>query len=164
MAKGMFKPKNPSKYKGDPTNIVWRSSWECVFFSRLDNDPNVIQWSSEEIIINYKSPIDSRIHRYFPDCWVKKKNPDTGKITETLIEIKPKAQTKAPSVQKKPTKKYINEVQTWGINNAKWEAAESYCKAKGWDWIIMTEDHLGLNKPKLKTLPKHKPLGSFKKK
>ena len=65
--KGYFKPKNPKKYKGDPTNIIYRSSWECKLMIRLDEDPNVISWGSEEIIIPYRSPIDNKIHRYFVD-------------------------------------------------------------------------------------------------
>ena len=31
--KGRYKPINPSKYKGNPTNIIYRSSWEL----KLDN-------------------------------------------------------------------------------------------------------------------------------
>lgn len=164
--KGKFKPKNPKKYKGDPTEIVYRSSWELQYMMQLDSDPSIIEWSSEELSINYKSPKDNRAHRYFPDFLVKKKT-DKG-VIEFLVEIKPKAQTMPPKVQSKPNKRYLNEVMTWGVNSAKWKAAEAYCKTKGWDFIILTEDHLKIvdaRKPKMKSplkKPPKNPWGKFK--
>lgn len=141
--KGFFRPLNPSKYKGDPTKIVYRSRWELVYMSRLDKDPTVIEWASEEHVIPYRSPIDNRMHRYFVDFYVKKKMPD-GNIRVALIEIKPKAQTVPPKIQTKATKRYITEVQTWGINSSKWKAAVEFCKDRGWDFEILTEIELGL--------------------
>ena len=44
----------------------------------------------------------------------------------------------------RPTKRYINEVKTWGVNQAKWEAAREFCLDKGWKFQIMHEDHLGI--------------------
>ena len=144
---GKFKPQNPSKYLGDPTNIVYRSHWELRLMSYLDKHPNVIKWASEEVIIPYKSPIDGRYHRYFPDFYVEQINRDNKK-EKVLIEVKPKYQTVPPVVQntkgKKPTKRYITEVQTWGVNKAKWEAAHEFCKDKGWKFQILTEEHLGI--------------------
>lgn len=148
--KGRFRPKHPEKYKGDPTRITYRSLWEFKFFRHLDDHPDVIWWASEEFIVPYVSPIDGKRHRYFPDVVLKKKT--VGGVTETvMIEIKPKAQTKPPDIRKKnatPTgrvsRRYINEVKTYGINEAKWEAAKRYCAEKGWHFQIVTEDHLGI--------------------
>jgi hypothetical protein len=142
---GKFKPQNPSKYLGDPTNIVYRSHWELRLMSYLDKHPNVTKWASEEVVIPYKSPIDGRYHRYFPDFYVEQINKDNKK-EKILIEVKPKYQTMPPVVQsgKKPTKRYITEVQTWGVNKAKWEAASEFCKDRGWRFQLMTEDHLGI--------------------
>ena len=143
--KGKFQPRNPQKYLGDPTNIVYRSSWELKFMGWLDDHPGVLQWGSEELIIPYRSPIDNRIHRYFPDFIIKKKTQD-GKIDTVIVEIKPSAQTKPPTVQTgKPNKRYINEVATWGINSSKWNAATNYCKDRGWKFEIITERELGIN-------------------
>lgn len=142
--KGFFKPKNPQKYKGDPTNIVYRSSWELKLMSWLDGHSDVLQWGSEELAIPYVSPIDNRIHRYFPDFFVKKRNID-GKIETLLIEVKPYNQTMPPKTQTKRTKKYINEVYTWGINSSKWKAADEFCKDRMWKFIVMTERDLGIN-------------------
>ena len=108
----------------------------------LDADPNVIAWSSEEIAIPYISPIDGRRHRYFPDFVVEVK--EDNEINKIMVEIKPKHQTKAPSIQKKPTKKYINDVKTWGVNSAKWEAAEKYCNKNNMEFQILTEDNLNI--------------------
>lgn len=141
--KGYFKPKNPKKYKGDPTNIIYRSSWECKLMIRLDEDPNVISWGSEEIVIPYLSPIDNKIHRYFVDFIVTKINKEGIKET-ILIEVKPEKQTKPPKIQKNITRKYITEVKTWGVNEAKWKAAKEYCDDRKWKFYIFTEKELGV--------------------
>jgi hypothetical protein len=141
---GKFTPKYPNKYMGDATNIVYRSSWECKVMSWLDSNENVISWASEEIIIPYKSPVDGRYHRYFPDFLVKVKTKE-NKLNTLLLEVKPKKQTQPPEQKKRITKQYINEVTTWGVNQAKWKAAEELCVDRSWEFKILTEDHLGLN-------------------
>ena len=100
---GKFTPKNPQKYVGDHTNIIYRSSWECKVMSWLDRNADVISWASEELIIPYVSPVDSRTHRYFPDFIVKVKSKD-GKTKTMIIEVKPKKQTKEPEKKKRVTK------------------------------------------------------------
>jgi murein tripeptide amidase MpaA len=140
---GYFKPRNPDKYKGDPTNIIYRSSWELKLMMYLDSHKSVLKWASEEIIIPYISPIDGKVHRYFPDFVVTKINKD-GKKETVLIEVKPFSQTRPPKKQKNITKKYITEVKTWGINEAKWKAANEYCKDRGWTFHIFTEKELGI--------------------
>lgn len=135
---GIYSLKNPNKYKGDPYNVVYRSSWELKVQKWLDTNPNVIEWSSEEVVIPYISPIDSKFHRYFVDFYAKVKN-NQGQLTEYLIEVKPYAQTIEPQVKKRVTKGYINEVYNWGINSAKWKAAKEFCRKRGWEFKIMTE-------------------------
>ena len=144
---GKFKPKNSNKYKGDSSNIIYRSSWELRLFAYLDNHPSVIKWNSEEVVIPYKSPIDGKWHRYFVDVYLEQINSNGNKET-ILIEVKPDVQTKAPNVGKKLTpkgrlsRKYLNEVATYGVNSAKWAAAQEYCTDKGWKFIIVTEKQL----------------------
>lgn len=110
----------------------------------LDTHPDVLQWGSEELAIPYRSPIDNKIHRYFPDFFVRKRCP-SGKVENVLIEVKPYNQTIPPKAQTKRTKRYINEVYTWGINSSKWEAANEYCKDRNWRFVVMTEKDLGIN-------------------
>jgi hypothetical protein len=139
--KGKFRPKFPEKYKGDPTNIIYRSLWERNCMIYFDQNPNVLNWSSEEIIIPYKSPIDGKWHRYFPDFVIKVRNKYNQ--TETfVIEVKPYKETKEPEIKKRITKQYLYEVQTWGINSAKWNAAKEFCDDRKWKFKIITEREL----------------------
>lgn len=148
--KGLFKPRNPNKYRGDPTNIIYRSSYELRLMSYLDAHQDVLEWSSEEIAIPYRSPIDNRIHRYFPDFFVRRKTVD-NLIESVIIEVKPYIQVKEPKPiikGSKPTRRYLREVQTWGVNSAKWVAAEQYCKQREWKFQILTEKDLGISNGK----------------
>ena len=140
---GRFTPSNPQKYVGDYKNIIYRSSWECRVMTWLDKNPDIISWASEELVIPYISPVDGQRHRYFPDFIVKVRTKD-GKLKTMILELKPKYQTQPPVQKKRITKQYINEVATYGVNQAKWRAAEEYCLDRGWTFKIMTEEYLGL--------------------
>tara|TARA_B100000287_G_scaffold179138_3_gene169129 strand:+ start:1403 stop:1852 length:450 start_codon:yes stop_codon:yes gene_type:complete len=140
---GRFRPSNPGKYKGDPTNIIYRSSWEKKVMIWCDVNSNVLKWSSEEIIIPYRSPIDGKVHRYFPDFYVKGRLKGSG-VKEYIIEVKPAAQCKRPKPTTKVTKRYINEVKTYSVNQAKWKAARSYGKDRKQEFVVLTEKDLGL--------------------
>jgi len=146
---GIYIPKNPQKYRGDVSNIIFRSSWEKKVQIWLDQNENVIEWSSEEHVVPYISPVDNKHHRYFLDFYAKVKKMD-GTIAEYLIEVKPYAQTQAPVPKSRVTKNYINEVCTWGVNSAKWKAAQEFCKKRGWEFKILTENELFGKKPKNK--------------
>jgi hypothetical protein len=140
---GKFSPRNTNKYLGDPTNVWYRSLWERRVMVRLDDDPNVIEWSNEEIIIPYLSPIDGRWHRYFPDFFVRVKNRH-GVQEAMILEVKPLKQAVPPQVKKRITRQYIQEVATYGINEAKWKAATEYCKDRNWTFKVITEKDLGI--------------------
>lgn len=142
---GKYKPSYPKKYKGDPTNIIYRSLWERKFMRYCDLNENVLEWGSEEIALPYRSPIDNRVHRYFPDFYIKVKE-SNGQIKKYIIEIKPKKQTVEPKVQKRKTKSYIYEVYEYAKNQAKWKAAEEFCRDRMWEFKILTEEDLGINK------------------
>lgn len=138
---GKFKPKNPAKYRGNAGNIVYRSSWEKRMMAYFDSHPDVIEWQSEELIVPYKSPVDNRIHRYFPDFIVKFKDKE-GRIKTVMYEVKPKAQTVPPKVPKRKTRKYVEEVMTYAVNEAKWKHAKSFCSSRGWEFAILTENEI----------------------
>jgi hypothetical protein len=140
--KGTFTPKNPSKYNGNSKNIIYRSNWELRVMKYFDDHPNVIWWASEELTIPYVSPIDNKTHRYFPDFIVKMRLKD-GKVTTYILEVKPLAQTKMP-VQKRKTKRFIQEAATYAINQEKWRAADLFCREHGWQFKVITEKELGL--------------------
>ena len=140
--KGWFNPKHPAKYKGDADNIIYRSTWERRVMKWLDEHPNVLWWSSEELAVPYKSPIDNKMHRYFPDFIAKMKLKD-GKVMTYIIEVKPMAQTKMP-IQKRKTKRFLQEMATYAVNQEKWRAADIFCQEHGWKFLLVTEQELGL--------------------
>ena len=136
---GRFIPKNPKKYVGDHKNIIYRSTWEAKVMSWLDKNDDILSWASEELVVPYKSPVDGRVHRYFPDFLVKLRTKD-GQLKTLMIEVKPKKQSRPPEKKKRITKQYINEVTTWGVNRAKWKAAIEYCKDRKWEFTVMVSD------------------------
>lgn len=138
---GKFKPKNYKKYKGDPTKIYYRSLWERRFMMYCDNNSNITEWNSEEIVIPYISPVDKRVHRYFPDFYIKYVTTE-GKTIREIIEVKPKKQLKPPKEPKRKTKRYLTEVATYVVNQAKFKAASEYCADRKFKFRILTEDHL----------------------
>jgi hypothetical protein len=140
--KGTFTPKNPLKYKGDAKNIIYRSSWELRVMRYLDDNIKVVWWASEELPIPYKSPIDKKIHRYFPDFIVKLQQKN-GSIKTYMLEVKPASQTKQPT-QKRKTRRFITESVAYAVNQEKWRAADLFCKEHGWQFKIITEKELGL--------------------
>jgi hypothetical protein len=108
----------------------------------LDENPSVIWWASEELIIRYKSPIDQKMHRYFPDFIVRLKQKN-GTESTVVIEIKPQKQTVKP-VQKRKTKRYLQEAATYAVNQEKWRAADLFCKEHGWQFKVLTEKDIGI--------------------
>ena len=140
--KGKYQPSHPRKYKGDPTNITFRSLWERKFMNWCDQNANVLEWSSEEIIIPYRGP-DGKPHRYFPDFYMKQRQLD-GKIKKYLIEVKPLKQCSPPKKPKRQTKGYIREAFEYARNQAKWKEAKDYCADRQWEFKVITEKELGI--------------------
>jgi hypothetical protein len=139
---GKFYPTNTKKYRGNPTEVYYRTLWELKFMKWCDYNSNILEWGSEEIVVPYRSPLDNRYHRYFVDFYIKI-NTSNG-IKKYLIEIKPKKQTQEPAVQQRKTKKYIQEVTTYVKNMAKWEAAKEFCADRNMEFKILTEEHLNV--------------------
>ena len=140
---GKFSPTNPKKYKGDPTKIIWRSTWERKFMRWCDTKPSVTKWASEEIIIPYRSPKDGKIHRYYPVFYMKTREIG-GKVKESIIEIKPLKQCSPPKQPKRKTAKYKAECLTYAINQAKWKYASKWCKERNLSFVVLTEKDLNV--------------------
>ena len=141
---GKYRPTNPRKYNGDPRNIVYRSLWERKFMVYCDSHDHIIEWGSEEFSIPYRDPVSGRRRRYFPDFYIK--YVDGSKNTRRMvIEVKPARQCKEPVTNpSKKTKTWMNEVYTWGVNQAKWKAAKDFCDDRLWEFKIFTEKELGI--------------------
>ena len=141
--KGKYKVRAPYKYKGDPTKVVYRSLWERKFLTYCDTNINIIEWGSEEMYVWYRSPIDNRPHRYFPDFYIKARE-SNGQIKKYIIEVKPQRQTAPPAKPKRQTKGYLREAFEYAKNQAKWKAANEWCLDRGFEFKILTEKELGI--------------------
>ena len=139
--KSKYKVKNRKKYIGDPDKVVCRSLWERQVCKYFDSNRNIIRWGSEEVTIKYYSPIDKKMHRYYPDFIVEKINKDK-EIETLLIEVKPYKQTLKPERKKKSKRTYLSECKTFEINSAKWKAAEEVAKRNDWKFLILTEKEI----------------------
>jgi hypothetical protein len=138
---GIFTIKNKEKYKGK-LPCIYRSSLELKVMRWFDNNPNVVTWGSESVIIPYMSPIDGRMHRYFVD-FVAALKESNGNIKKLLIEIKPYKQTIKPEATKnKKVKTMIYEQTQYVVNQAKWQAVQAWGKSKGYDFLILTEKNI----------------------
>ena len=141
--KSRYTPIYPSKYQGNTKYIICRSSWERKFCQWCDMNNSIISWASEEFSIPYVSPVDNRVHRYYPDYLIKVKE-STGKVKTYVIEVKPKKQTAPPKRPKRQTKSYLYECQMYAVNQAKWKAAKEFCLDNGVEFKIITENELGI--------------------
>ena len=138
---GRFTPKSPNKYKGDPTNIIWRSTWELRFLKYLDTNPAILEYGSEEIVVPYISPLDGKAHRYYVDFHFIVRTKE-GINKKYLVEVKPYAQTIEPKRPKKITESYVSSVHTYLVNQAKWKYAKEFAKKVGMEFIVLTEKEL----------------------
>jgi len=141
--KGKYKVRAPYKYKGNPTKVVYRSSWELKFMNYCDTNTNILEWGSEEMYVWYKSPVDNKPHRYFPDFYIKARE-SNGQIKKYIIEVKPQRQTKPPAKPKRQTRGYLREAYEYAKNQAKWKAANEWCLDRGFEFKVITEKELGI--------------------
>lgn len=128
-----FVPRNPDKYAGDYLRIVARSKWEYVYMQALDNSPLVSKWVSEpkHLNITYISPIDRRMHAYWPDFLIQYVS---GELE--IVEIKPSKEAIAEMAKSTYDKLMLVK------NVAKWNAAEKFAKAIGARFRVVTEQEL----------------------
>lgn len=140
---GRFTPRNPEKYIGNPSNIIYRSSWELKFMQWCDRTPAVLRYGSEEFSIPYWNPVKEKVCRYYPDFLIEVMEND-GKKHKYLIEVKPKKSTLPPKPRSRTTKSYLTEVKTYAVNQSKWKAAREFCKDNLIEFKIITEEELGL--------------------
>lgn len=144
---GSFIPKNPQKYIGNPSGIVYRSSWELAFLRYCDQNPTIVSYASEEVVIQYVSPLDGKIHRYFIDFYINVRQSD-GSTKKFLVEIKPFAQTRPPKKPKVMSEYFNDALKTYWINQAKWNAAREFSRRYGMEFCVITEKELFRGKSK----------------
>jgi hypothetical protein len=142
---GYYKLINPEKYIGDPSKIIYRSSWEYKFCKYCDLSEKIEKWSSEPVGIKYVSPIDGKEHTYFVDFYMRVTEKDRS--MDYLAEVKPSASLAKPVLEgKKMTtnkiKNYNYALQTWIINRAKFASAKHFAEGRGYKFIVVTEEIL----------------------
>jgi len=142
---GKYQLRNPEKYKGNPSEVIYRSSWELAFCNYLDNNPAITKWSCEQPIITYQD-LRNKVHRYYPDFYYEKLSNDVDGIVRVIVEIKPKVELFPPLAPKRETAKALENheyaIRTHIKNKLKWSAAEEYAKKRGMEFVIITEEYL----------------------
>jgi len=130
-AQGKYEVRNPQKYIGKkpPT---YRSSWELTFMNFCDNNPNVHQWASEALHINYRNPFTGRNTIYIPDFLIVYADA-TGKQHGEVIEIKPTKETMMEAAKSPRDKAMV------ALNMFKWDAARKFCHAQGLAFRVINE-------------------------
>lgn len=141
---GWYKLNFPNKFKPPSDNhmqsykvvngipvVQYKSSLELAGFKYCDLNPKIKEWSLEPFPIGYLSPVDMKVHRYFPDLWIRFESDDLF-----IVEIKSSNETKMP---RKSDKRYAQKLQTYLINQAKWDACRNFCAEKGANFVILTE-------------------------
>lgn len=143
---GYFNPLNPQKYVGDPGKIIFRSSWEKKFATFCDLNEKVLAWSSETIQIPYQNPVEGGTKTYNIDFYLKIRKED-GSIKEYIAEVKPSKKLNKPQltgsrINEKRMNAHIVQMKEYAINMHKFQAAQEWARARGWDFIIITENFL----------------------
>ena len=131
-AQGKFQLQNPDKYVGNKTP-TYRSSWEFTFMTFCDNNPNILQWASEAVHINYRNPLTGKNTIYVPDFLITYQDAN-GQQKAEVVEVKPKKETTLEGA------KNVRDQAAAILNMAKWEAARAWCKAHGLTFRVVTED------------------------
>ncbi len=131
-AQGKYQIQNPSKYVGNKTP-TYRSSWEFAFMQFCDNNPNVLNWASEAVHINYRNPLTGKSTIYVPDFLITYQDAG-GRQHAELVEVKPRKETTLEGA------KNIRDQAAAILNMAKWEAARAWAKAHGLTFRVVTED------------------------
>lgn len=141
---GVFSPKNRGKFLNAEGLAVYRSKLEMQFMQICDSNPNIVEWSSEKVIIPYFNSVKQGNARYFIDFYIK-----TSDGRKFLIEVKPDRQMKSAingvkNTLRKGVKRstLLYESAMAQMNRDKWEAAKEWAKKKGMNFIVVTEKTL----------------------
>lgn len=139
---GFFRPKNPDKYIGDLSKIIYRSAWELKFLMFCDREERVLKYSIEMVTVPYYNPITKRVNNYTIDFYMELLN-EKGEVDKWLIEVKPKKFCFKPEPPKRKTERslhtYKKNLETSFINRAKFTAARGFARDNDMQFGIVTE-------------------------
>jgi hypothetical protein len=157
---GNYIPKNKEKVikLNNQGGIFYRSSWEKKIMTWLDHKVEIIKWGAECLKIPYQMTHfengDMRVkeHSYYPDFYYEMRNSD-GVLKQVVVEVKPQKEYEmvlkltegklsVPNDGLKKLKSFEYDLKTAQRNRQKWETMVKWCDKKGYDFIIITENHL----------------------
>lgn len=155
--KGLYTPKNPEKYIGDLSDIMYMSSWELKFMIYCDHRSEILKWGSECFFVPYtmerKDPKTGAIkktnHKYYPDFYLEVIDPNSPEgFKRLVVEVKPSSEVNEPKPPKKFSTKAMKNfeyaITAYQKNMYKWSKTKEYCSARGMEFMLVTEKHLGL--------------------
>jgi len=157
---GNYVPKNKEKVIKLNTQggVYFRSSWEKKIMTWLDHNSKVTKWGAECMKIPYQMTHfengDARIkeHCYYPDFYYEMRL-DSGQLKQVVVEVKPmkeynmvlalnEGRLTVPENRGKKLKNFEYDLKMAYKNKNKWDTMIAYCNKKGFDFIIITEEHL----------------------
>jgi hypothetical protein len=143
---GLYRPVNKAKCL-NKTSPEYRSGLEMKMMNVLDKNDNILEWSSEKVVIPYFKSSEQRVARYFVDFYFKIKIGEL--IKEFIVEIKPYKQTLPPTDHGNKKKSTMMYEQVSFLNNTnKWDAARQWCleqkknKNRDIEFKIITEKNI----------------------
>jgi hypothetical protein len=144
---GYYRLINPHKYKGNPSDVVYRSGWELKFMLYCDLNPGVLRWESEPVKIQYVD-FYGKTRNYIPDFLMECINPNNPDLlNKFLIEVKPEKETHEPiipkgSISANQLKNIEWSYAAWIKNKHKWAYALEWCKKRDYVFKIITEHQI----------------------
>lgn len=159
---GYYKVQNKGKYVGDPSQVVYRSSWEMKFAKWCDYSPSVLRWSSEPMKIPYydrisnmeknkkmgldnNNPRNWKVRNYHTDFWVEVQKGD--EVEKWFVEIKPSVELKKPvppppNAKLKDIKRFNQKAKTYLINEGKFASLNDWARKHNMKFYVFTEKTL----------------------
>ncbi len=156
---GEFKPTFKSKVikLNGNDSVIYRSSWEKRIMIWLDNNEKIKMWGSECLEIPYQmTHFDNgmtkiKTHRYYPDFYYEMLM-DDGTIRKVVVEVKPQKEYNMVKLLEEgkleipdklgKLKSFEYDLKMAYKNKEKWSMVIKWCDKKGYEFIIITEEHL----------------------
>jgi hypothetical protein len=127
---GLFTPNNKDKVikLNSQGGLYYRSGLEQKMMIYLDNNSKIKFWGAEHLRIPYQKTE-----------WVSE--------TQEFKTTEHSSETKEPKLNDNPTSKQLKNfeyaLKMYNKNLSKWKYMIEYCDRKGFEFIIITEQHLG---------------------
>jgi len=157
---GNYTPVNKDKILklNSEDGVYYRSGLELKFMTWLDRSDKIKRWGSECLKIPYQlthyeknGDINLKSHIYYPDYYYEIDN--NGIFKKVVVEVKPMKEYEDVILLEKKMFKIPKDVTIKKLNSLeyrlkmaqknlrKWESMIKFCDLKGFDFIVITENH-----------------------